>query len=363
MIDLNAFALEAERIGASDLHFQTGFPPSLRVHGEVLDIKYDKITAEDINTLKDTFLDEKRIQALEEKTFNVDVSYSVENQCRLRVNFAKCLEGYKVVCRIIPNGIPTIDKFGMPNVFKTIAEKSSGMIIVAGTTGSGKSTTIAAMIEHINLQKRDHIITIEDPIEFVHTPKKCIFTRREIGSHVESFAHGLRSSMREDPDVILVGEMRDQESIRYGIQAAETGHLVFSTLHSRTCEDVPERIVSTFPLTEQDQVRARISETGLAFIAQVLVRTKGGKGRAAAFEILILTPGARNMIREAKSFNLDNVMQTNSRIGMTTMTKSLIDLYKLGKISSETLLENAPNTDRAQRYILEHIDPSIIPSF
>ncbi len=230
------------------------------------------------------------------------------------------------------------------------------MIIVAGVTGSGKSTTIAALLERMNRTRQSHILTIEDPIEFVHTPRTSIFTRREIGTDAPTFAAGLRTALRQDPDVLLVGEMRDLESIRYGLMAAETGHLVLSTVHAETASDIPDRMISSFPEGEQDQVRYQISDVGLAFIAQQLVPKKGGKGRVAAFEILVLDSAARNLIRKKKSHHLDTVMQTQIRSGCTTMTRSLIEHYKAGRIDEKTLIAYAPNKERARQYALEHID-------
>jgi twitching motility protein PilT len=241
----------------------------------------------------------------------------------------------------------------MPEVFKAIALENTGMVIVSGVTGSGKSTTIAAMIEHINQQKCKHVLTLEDPIEFVHSPNKCIFTRREKYAHFDEFSDGLRTALRQDPDVILVGEMRDAETIRAAMQAAETGHLVFATVHSATVEDVPERIISTFPQDEQDQIRSQIANVATAFIAQTLVRKKD-KGRIAAFEILRANAAARNLIREHKSFQLNSVMQTQRREGMITMTQCLIDLYADGLISGNMLKENAPDVERAKKYVENH---------
>lgn len=233
------------------------------------------------------------------------------------------------------------------------------MVIVAGVTGSGKSTTIAAMIESINRKRKAHVVTIEDPVEFMHEPKECIFTHREIGVNVSSFADGLRTSFRQDPDVILIGEMRDLESIRYGLMAAETGHLVFATVHSDTASDIPERIISVFPQSEQEQARYQIADVGLAYIAQKLVQASEGGRRHAAFEILVLNAAARNLIRGKKSHQLDTVMQTNVRFGCTTMTRSLIDLYQSGKIDKASLIRHSPNKERARKYVLEHVEIDI----
>jgi twitching motility protein PilT len=209
------------------------------------------------------------------------------------------------------------------------------------------------MMDHVNQNKHRHVLTLEDPIEFVHSPKKSIFTHREKNAHFDEFADGLRTALRQDPDIILVGEMRDAETIRAAMQAAETGHLVFATVHSATVDDVPERVISTFPEDEQDQIRSQIANVGTAFIAQTLVRKKGG-GRVAAYEILRLNAAARNLVREHKSFQLNSVMQTQRKEGMITMTQSLIDVYADGVISGETLIENAPDVERARTYVENH---------
>jgi twitching motility protein PilT len=362
--DFNGLVLKALQAKASDIHIQSGQEPFFRILGQVIGSRTPAVTTEMINDIKSIVLDDATLRKLEEKGA-VDCSYQIKLQrprnlkvvssCRLRVSFSKCIEGYKVVCRIVPMDIPTIEKYGMPRVFNNIADQLSGMVIVAGVTGSGKSTTIAAMIERINRRRRAHVVTIEDPVEFVHTPKHSIFTRREIGHDTPDFASGLRTALRQDPDVILVGEMRDLESIRHGLMAAETGHLVFATVHSETASDVPERIISAFPEQEQEQVRYQIADVGLSFIAQQLLRKKDRKGRAAAYEILILDAASRNLIRNKKSHQLDSVMQTRIRTGCITMTRALIDLYASGVIDKESLIAYSPNKERAREYAMEHV--------
>jgi len=348
------FASEAHRAGASDMHFQTGSPPYFRIDGDIVEIKYEAITEDDIDQIANTVCDDAALEALREgKAGAIDRSYRVGDSCRLRVSIAKCLEGRKVVCRIIPNSVPTIEEYDMPRVFESIALEKSGFVLVGGVTGSGKSTTIAAMIEHANRNLRKHVVTVEDPIEFVHEPKRCIFTRREINHHLVHFASGLRNALRQDPDIILVGEMRDRETMRAAIQAAETGHLVFATVHSAEVDDIPERVIGSFPEMEQDQIRSQLANVSLAFIAQNLVKRKDKKGRIGAFEILIMNNAARNMIRTRKSHSLPNIMQTGSDQGMITMTQYLVGLYKKGIITDKSLIENSSNKERAREAILD----------
>jgi len=349
------FASEALRAGASDMHFQTGVRPFFRIDGDIVEIKYDVITEDDIDQIATSVCDAAALEALREgKAGAIDRSYRVgDGSCRLRVSITKCLEGRKVVCRIIPNSVPTIEEFDMPRVFESIALEKSGFVLVGGVTGSGKSTTIAAMIEHANRNLRKHVVTVEDPIEFVHGPKRCIFTRREINHHLVHFASGLRNALRQDPDIILVGEMRDRETMRAAIQAAETGHLVFATVHSAEVDDMPERVIGSFPEMEQEQIRSQLANVSLAFIAQNLVKRKDKKGRIGMFEILLFNNAARNMIRTRKSHSLPNIMQTGGDQGMITMIQYLVDLYRKGIISDKTLIENASNKERAREAVLQ----------
>ncbi len=357
--DFDAFVTKAQQAGASDVHIQTGHRPAARIHGEVVEAKLAKINHDQVRDIMGAVLDDRGLRQVDEQG-SADRAHTIRQGrklvCRLRVSFARCVEGYKVVCRLVPTTVPTIASLRLPKVFNNIADQLSGLVIVGGVTGAGKSTTIAAMIERINKQRAAHIVTLEDPIEFFHTPKKAIFTHREIGRDTPSFSDGLRTALRQDPDVLLVGEMRDLESIRHGLLAAETGHLVFTTVHSEAAGDIPERMISVFPEGEQDQVRAQVADVGLAFVAQQLVPRKTGKGRVAAHEVLILDAAARNLIRTKKSHQLDSVMQTQLRSGCTTMTRALIELFKAGAIDEEVLISHAPNKERARQYALEHVD-------
>ncbi|MEO1523872.1 MAG: PilT/PilU family type 4a pilus ATPase [Planctomycetota bacterium] len=352
--DFHTIATQASEREASDIHLQTGEVPFLRIHGEIEPIAFRQITNEDLASVARLVCGEKGLGLVDEiEAGAVDRSYSVSESCRLRVSIAKTLMGYTIVARLIPNSIPTIDELELPQVFKRIALAESGFVLIGGVTGSGKSTTVAAMLEFANANHRKHVVTVEDPIEYVHKPNQCIFSRREIGHHLDHFANGLRSALRQDPDIILVGEMRDRETMRAAIQAAETGHLVFATVHAAEVDDMPERVIGSFPEMEQPQIRQQLANTGLAFIAQKLVRRSDKEGRTAAFEILLMNNAARNLIRSNKSFNLPSVMQTESRAGMITMTQSLINLFQAGKIDGPTLVYNASNKERAREVMLK----------
>lgn len=338
---------------ASDIHLIPYAYPQIRVHGDIQQLYgFDKITPSNINDIKGMIFSDKDMRKFEDHG-SVDKGYEVKDICRLRVSIAKCLEDTKVVCRLIPNEIPTLQEFKMPKIFQELSLEQTGLIIVGGITGSGKSTTIAAMIEEINNERPAHVITIEDPIEFVHKPNKCIFTRREIGQHVEGFADGLRTCLRQDPDVILVGEMRDLETMRAAMQSAETGHLVFATVHANEVDDIPERIIGSFPDDEQNQIRSQLANVGLAFIAQCLPKRKDGRGRVGAFEILVLNSAARNLIREKKSFQLPSVMQTNRKHGMITMTEYLMHLYENGVVDEASFVRFSTNKQRAREFVLQ----------
>ncbi len=356
--DFDDITKEAYIWEASDIFLKSNKSPLMRVHGDIERIpKRKKISASDIDNVVGLILNDKDLRKLQNEGF-VDKSYDVDERFRLRINIAKDLGGTTIVSRIIPTHIPTIDEYKMPKIFKDISLEHNGLVIVGGVTGSGKSTTIAAMIEHINQKKNSHIITIEDPVEFVHTDKQSIFTRREIGTHVESFPSGLRTALRQDPDVILVGEMRDLETTRAAMGASETGHLVFATVHAGEVDDMPERIIQQFRDDEQNQIRIQLANVGLAFIAQALVpKIKGG--RVAAYEILMLTPGARNLIRENRCVQLPTIMQTGRKLGMNTMTEYLMELYANKIISDENLIYYSSNKDRAREFALSQKDTDI----
>ncbi|MCS6893485.1 MAG: type IV pilus twitching motility protein PilT [Deltaproteobacteria bacterium] len=322
---------------ASDLHISALEAPVLRIHGSIRRIKSPPLSAEETrNMIYDIMNDEQR-KIFEEK-LDVDFSIEVGSIARFRVNVFKHARGLGAVFRKIPQKILSIDELGLPQTLKEISKQPKGLILVTGPTGSGKSTTLAAMIDYINENQDHHILTIEDPIEFVHKPKKSLINQREVGNHTKSFANALRAALREDPDVILVGEMRDLETIQLALTAAETGHLVFGTLHTSSAPKTVDRIVDVFPPEQQQQVRAMFSESIQAVISQTLCKKIGG-GRIAALEIMLGTPAVRNLIREGKIHQLPGVIQTSVSLGMQTLEFHLRQLVEKKLISPETMNE------------------------
>lgn len=307
---------------SSDLHLSAGEHPMIRVDGDLMRLAGEPIcTSESIFDLITEMMDDEKIKAFE-KTNDYDFSYEIEDLARFRVNFLRQNRGYGAVLRMIPTKVKTLEDLNAPAVLAELCSKPRGLILVTGPTGSGKSTTLAAMINYINQNRHDHIITIEDPIEFVHTNINCLITQREVHRDTEDFASALRASLREDPDIILVGELRDLETIRMALTAAETGHLVFGTLHTTSAAKTVDRIVDVFPAQEKDMVRTMISESLQAVISQALVKKKDG-GRIAAHEIMIGTPAIRNLIRENKVSQITSSIETGRALGMVTLDQML----------------------------------------
>jgi twitching motility protein PilT len=327
--------------GASDLHLVAGAPPTLRVNGRLTRLEgMPPLTREEMHgLLYDVLTDEQKARF--EATHDLDFSLELAGVGRFRVNAFMQRLGEGMVLRLIPSKIRTLDDLEMPPVLQDLAMMDRGLVLVTGPTGSGKSTTLAAMVNHMNEHREHHIITIEDPIEFVHAPRKCNINQREVGPHTQSFASALRSALREDPDVILVGEMRDLETIAQAITAAETGHLVLSTLHTNSAPQTVSRIVDVFPPHQQEQVRVQLAEALLGVIAQTLIPTLDGKGRVAALEIMVATPAVRNMIRENKVHQLPSAIQTGARDGMQSLDQHLKTLAKLRRISQDEALKRA----------------------
>ena len=336
--ELLAFSVQNN---ASDLHLSTGTPPSIRVDGDVRKLNIPAFDAKDVNALVYDIMNDRQRKEYEEN-MEVDFSFEVPNLARFRVNAFNQNRGPSAVFRTIPSKILSLDDLGCPDSFRGIADNPRGLVLVTGPTGSGKSTTLAAMIDYINDSRADHILTIEDPIEFVHESKKCLINQREVHRDTLSFNNALRSALREDPDVILVGEMRDLETIRLALTAAETGHLVFGTLHTTSAAKTIDRIIDVFPAAEKDMVRSMLSESLQGVISQTLLKKPTG-GRVAAHEIMIGTPAIRNLIREDKVAQMYSAIQTGAAFGMKTLDQCLTELVQKGLVGRDAAREKAKN--------------------
>ena len=329
---------------ASDLHLSAGLPPMIRVHGDVRRINVDPLEHKQVHDMVYDIMNDSQRKAYEE-TLECDFSFEIQGLARFRVNAFNQNRGAGAVFRTIPSKILTLEQLATPKVFADLALKPRGMVLVTGPTGSGKSTTLAAMVNHLNENEYGHVLTVEDPIEFVHESKKCLVNQREVGPHTLSFANALRSALREDPDVVLVGEMRDLETIRLALSGAETGHLVFGTLHTSSAAKTIDRIVDVFPAAEKEMVRAMLSESIRAVISQTLLKTKDGAGRVAAHEIMIGTPAIRNLIRENKIAQMYSAIQTGRQIGMQTLDQNLQELVQRNIISMAEARGKAANKE------------------
>ena len=318
---------------ASDLHLSAGLPPMIRVHGDVRRINLPAMDHKDVHGMVYDIMNDGQRKFYEEN-LECDFSFAIPNLARFRVNAFVQQRGAGAVMRTIPSKILSLEDLKAPKIFGEIADQPRGMVLVTGPTGSGKSTTLAAMVNHKNETEYGHILTVEDPIEFVHEAKKCLINQREVGPHTLSFSNALRSALREDPDVILVGEMRDLETIRLALSGAETGHLVFGTLHTSSAAKTIDRIVDVFPAAEKEMIRAMISESLKAIISQTLCKTKDGQGRVAAHEIMVGTPAIRNLIRENKIAQMYSAIQTGQQYGMQTMDQNLSDIQGRGALQS-----------------------------
>jgi twitching motility protein PilT len=318
---------------ASDLHISAGLPPMLRVHGDIRRINLPAMEHKDVHGLVYDIMSDAQRKVFEEN-LEVDFSFEIPNLARFRVNAFNQDRGAAAVFRTIPSRVLSLDELGAPKIFADLALKPRGLVLVTGPTGSGKSTTLAGMVNHVNDNLLGHVLTVEDPIEFVHESKKCLINQRELGPQTLSFSNALRSALREDPDVILVGEMRDLETIRLALTAAETGHLVFGTLHTSSAAKTIDRIVDVFPAAEKDMTRSMLSESLIAVISQSLLKKKDGSGRVAAHEIMLGTPAIRNLIRENKIAQMYSVIQTSLGQGMQTLDQCLQDLVRRNLIST-----------------------------
>ncbi|MFT9494815.1 type IV pilus twitching motility protein PilT [Anaerosolibacter sp.] len=333
---------------ASDLHITVAMPPVLRINGKLERMGDAALTPQDCINLAKEMLSEKQFEELQQKG-ELDLSFSNPGLGRFRVNVFKQRGSYGMAVRVVALTIPTMEELGLPTVIKDLAGKHRGLILVTGPTGSGKSTTLAAMIDYINRERSHHILTLEDPIEYLHKHNKSIVNQREIGNDSHSFANALRASLRQDPDVILVGEMRDLETISIAITAAETGHLVLSTLHTIGAAKTVDRIIDVFPTYQQQQIRIQLSSVLEGIVSQQLLTKADGSGRVAALEVMVATAAVRNLIREGKTHQLQTSVQTGAKFGMKTMDTALADLWRQGLITRENALNYAVERETLDR--------------
>lgn len=339
--ELLAFSVKNK---ASDLHLSAGLPPMIRVHGDIRRINVPALDHKGVHAMVYDIMNDGQRKFYEEN-LEVDFSFEVPNLARFRVNAFVQNRGAGAVFRTIPSKVLSLEELNCPTIFKEISDQPRGIVLVTGPTGSGKSTTLAAMVDYINDKEYGHILTVEDPIEFVHVSKKCLINQREVGPHTLSFNNALRSALREDPDVILVGELRDLETIRLALTAAETGHLVFGTLHTSSAAKTVDRIIDVFPAAEKEMVRSMLSESLRAVISQTLLKTKDGSGRVAAHEIMIGTPAIRNLIRENKIAQMYSSIQTGQNVGMQTLDQNLTDLVRRNVVAVGEARAKAMNKD------------------
>ncbi len=347
--------------GGSDLHLSAGLPPYIRISGKLTPTDYEPMTPEQCQRLIFSMLNNTQRKHLEQ-TWELDCSYGVRGLARFRVNVYKDRGTYAACLRALSSKIPTFEQLGLPNVVREMSERPRGLILVTGPTGSGKTTTLAAMIDLINKTRAEHILTVEDPIEFVYEPIKSLIHQRQVGEDTKSFANALRAALREDPDIILVGEMRDLETIQLAISAAETGHLVFGTLHTSSAAQTVDRMVDVFPPAQQTQIRVQLSNSLVAVFSQTLVSKKNPKpgefGRVMAQEIMVTTPAISNLIREGKTSQIYSAIQTGGKLGMQTLEKVLADYYKAGVISYESAISKSSRSDELQRLIGAGVAPT-----
>ena len=341
-LDLAALLRFAHEQGASDLHLSAGLPPMLRIRGEIARLEMPAVRSDEVLAAIHDLLQEDQKRHFEE-THELDFAFAIEGLSRFRANVLLQTRGAAAVFRLVPTKVLTLDELGMPPVLRQLAEKERGLVVVTGPTGSGKSTTLAAMVDYVNDNLNGHILTVEDPVEFVHQPKRCLVNQREVGPHTQSFAAALRAALREDPDVILVGELRDLETTQLAISAAETGHLVFATLHTNSAAKTIDRIIDIFPSAQQAQIRTMLSESLEGVVAQTLLPAKDGKGRVAALEVLVGVPALRNLIRENKTAQILSVIQTGANHGMISLDQHLRELVMQGRLSRQDAAAHASN--------------------
>jgi twitching motility protein PilT len=334
MAKIDAFFQLMHEQGASDLHLVTGQQPALRIRGDIERIKFNVLDNDELKSMLYEIAPEHKVKQFEE-TGDVDFAYEIPGLARYRANFFMQKYGCAAVFREIPTKIMTTDQLGLPAVVSKLASLPRGLVLVTGPTGSGKSTTLAAIIDEANRTRKDHIITVEDPIEFVHQSQGCIVNHREVGVHTKTFTAALRGALREDPDIILVGEMRDLETIRLAVEAASTGHLVFGTLHTSSAAKTVDRVIEVFPASEQMQIRSTLADGLRAVLSQVLFKRVDKKGRCAALEILVANAAVRNLVREAKTFQIPSMIQTGKKYGMQLLDDAIMELLNKGWISPD----------------------------
>jgi twitching motility protein PilT len=350
MAQIDAFFKLMNEQGASDLHLVTGQQPVLRIQGDLTRVKYRELDNDSLKAMLYEIAPEDKVKVFEE-TGDVDFAYEIPGLARYRANFFEQKWGVAAVFREIPSDILSCEQLGLPNVVRKLASLPRGLVLVTGPTGSGKSTTLAAIVDEANRTRKDHIITVEDPIEFVHKSKEAVINHREVGLHTRSFAAALKGALREDPDIILVGEMRDLETIALAIEASATGHLVFGTLHTTSAAKTVDRIIEVFPVNQQAQVRNTLADGLRAVVAQNLFKRIDKKGRVAALEIMIAIHAIRNLIRESKTFQIPSSMQTGKRYGMQTLDDSIMALLLAKKISADDAYAKCNNKETFKPYL------------
>jgi twitching motility protein PilT len=359
MAKLDAFFKLMVDQGASDLHLVSGSQPILRVSGELQRVRYAALESDDLKKMLYEVATEYKIKQFEE-TGDVDFAYEIPGLARYRANYFVQKYGVAAVFRQIPDTILTVEQLGLPAVLNKLPLYPKGLVLVTGPTGSGKSTTLAALVDYANTHRKDHILTIEDPVEFVHKSRNCIVNHREVGLHTKSFTSALRAALREDPDIIMVGEMRDLETISLAVEAASTGHLVFGTLHTQSAAKTVDRIIDVFPHDQQEQIRATLADSLQAVVAQTLFKRRDRRGRCAALEILIATPAVRNLIRDGKTFQIPTVLQTGKKFGMQSLDDAILDHLEKGRINAEDAYLHCLDKVRFRAFLRHVADEDLV---
>jgi twitching motility protein PilT len=359
MAKLDAFFKLMVDQGASDLHLVSGSQPILRVSGELQRVRYAVLESDDLKKMLYEVAPEYKIKQFEE-TGDVDFAYEIPGLARYRANYFVQKYGVAAVFRQIPDTILTVEQLGLPSVLNKLPLYPKGLVLVTGPTGSGKSTTLAALVDYANTHRKDHILTIEDPVEFVHKSRNCIVNHREVGLHTRSFSAALRAALREDPDIIMVGEMRDLETISLAVEAASTGHLVFGTLHTQSAAKTVDRIIDVFPHEQQEQIRATLADSLQAVVAQTLFKRRDTRGRCAALEILIATPAVRNLVRDGKTFQIPTVLQTGKKFGMQSLDDAILDHLEKGRITPEDAYLHCLDKARFRAFLRNVADEDLV---